>query len=42
MFNNAIEQVLAAKDKAITSIVKLGTVTSISGGRARVQHYGEN
>lgn len=42
IFNNAIEQALAAKDKALTSIVKLGTVTSISGGRARVQHYGEN
>ena len=42
MFNNAIEQVLAAKEKAITNIVKLGTVTSISGGRARVQHYGES
>ncbi len=42
MFNNAIEQVLAAKDKAITNIVKLGTVTSISGGRAKVQHYGES
>ena len=42
MFNNAIEQALAAKDKALTNIVKLGKVTSVSGGRARVQHYGES
>lgn len=42
IFNNAIEQALAAKDKALTSIVKLGTVTSVSGGRAKIQHYGES
>ena len=42
MFNNAIEQALAAKDKALTNIVKLGTVSSVSGGRAKVQHYGES
>ena len=42
MFNNAVEQVLAAKEKAINNIVKLGTVTAVTGGRARVQHYGEN
>lgn len=42
MFNNAIEQALAAKDKALTSIVKLGTVSSVSGGRAKVKHYGES
>jgi hypothetical protein len=42
IFNNAIEQALAAKDKTLTSIVKLGTVTSVSGGRAKIQHYGES
>ena len=42
MFNNAIEQALAAKDKALTNVVKLGTVSSVSGGRAKVQHYGES
>lgn len=42
IFNNAVEQVLAAKDKTLTSIVKLGTVTSVSGGRAKIQHYGES
>ena len=30
IFDDAIEQVLATKEKAITSIVKLGTVTSVS------------
>lgn len=42
IFNNAIEQALATKDKTLTSIVKLGTVTSVSGGRAKIQHYGES
>jgi len=41
MYNSAMEQVLAAKTRAEVSVVKLGTVTSITGGRARVQHYGE-
>ena len=42
IFDDAIEQVLATKEKAITSIVKLGTVTSVSGGRAYVRHYGDS
>jgi hypothetical protein len=41
MFYDAIQQAIAVKDKAVTSIVKLGKVTSVSGGRAYVQHYGE-
>lgn len=41
MFDDAIQQAIAVKDKAVTSIVKLGKVTSVSGGRAYVQHYGE-
>lgn len=42
MYTDAVEQVLAAKEKAMGALVKLGTVTSITGGRARVQHYGES
>lgn len=42
IFDNAIEQVLAEKSKQEVAIVKLGTVTSVSGGRAKVQHYGED
>lgn len=42
MFDNAIQQALAVKDKAETAIVKLGTVTAVSNGRAVVQHYGES
>ena len=42
MFDDAIQQAIAVKDKAVTSIVKLGKVTSVSGGRAYVQHYGES
>lgn len=42
IFDTAIEQVLAAKDEVETAIVKLGKVTSVSGGRAYIQHYGED
>ena len=42
IFDDAIEVALATKDKTIKSIVKLGKVTSVSGGRAYVQHYGDN
>lgn len=41
IFDNAIEQVIAEKDNAEVAIVKLGTVASVSGGRAKIQHYGE-
>lgn len=42
MFDTAIEQAAAIKGKAEMAVVKLGTVTSVSGGRASVQHYGES
>ena len=41
IFDNAIEQVIAEKDNAELAIVKLGIVASVSGGRAKIQHYGE-
>lgn len=42
MFDDAVQQAMAVKNKAETAIVKLGTVTSVSNGRALVQHYGES
>lgn len=42
MFDNAIQQAIATKDSAINAIVKLAKVTSVSGGRAYVQHYGDS
>lgn len=42
MFDDAVQQALSVKNKAETAIVKLGTVTSVSNGRALVQHYGES
>ena len=42
IFDNAVQQALATKEKAVSNIVKLGKVTSISGGLAIVQHYGDS
>lgn len=42
MFDTAIEQAAAIKGKAEMAVVKLGTVTSVTSGRASVQHYGES
>ena len=42
IFDTAIEKAIAEKDKTVTSIVKLGTVTSVTGGRAKIKHYGES
>ena len=42
MYDDAIQQALATKTKTEVVVVKIGTVTSVSGGRAYVQHYGDS
>lgn len=41
MFESAVEQVLAEKKKTELNIVKLGKVASVTGGRAKIKHYGD-
>ena len=40
MFNTAIDQLKAVRGNTEVIIVKLGTVTGLSNGRAQVKLYG--
>ena len=42
MFNTVIDQVKAVRGETEVVIVKLGTVTALSGGKAQVKLYGDN
>lgn len=42
IFDNAIDQVKAAQKDSEVVIVKLGTVTELSGGKAKVKLYGDD
>ena len=42
MFNTVIDQVKAVRGDTEVQIVKLGEVTALSGGKAKVKLYGDS